>query len=254
MKISTTKNSYLTRIIVVLAWIFIWQILSMIVNKEILLASPISTFLAFIELIQTKEFYVAIFNTSYKILLGFSSSLIVALFMALLSSKSILIKEFIKPINFLAKTIPVASFVILCLIWVSSENLSIVISFIMTFPIIYTNTLNAIENINSDVRNFVKVYKISVFRQIRYIYISEIMEIIKSSINVCIGLAFKAGIAAEVIGIPINSIGENLYKSKIYLDTQNLFAWTIAIIMVSMVIEKIIMALIEFFVGRLELR
>ena len=63
------------------------------------------------------------------------------------------------------------------------------------------------------------------------------------------GMGFKSGIAAEVIGVPGGSIGEGLYMAKIYLSTADLFAWTLMIIAVSSVFEKLFLLLLKTIAG-----
>ena len=53
-----------------------------------------------------------------------------------------------------------------------------------------------------------------------------------------------SGIAAEVIGIPDASIGEQLYYAKLYLDTGGLFAWTFVIIVASSLFESLFLWLL----------
>ena len=140
---------------------------------------------------------------------------------------------------------------ILILIWVSSRNLSFVISFLMVFPIIYTNVLDGISYMDIQLKEMADIFQIPVARRIRWIYLSQIMPFFCTGCSLGLGLCWKAGVAAEVIGIPQNSIGENLYNAKIYLDTAELFAWTMVIICISVLFEKGFLKLIDFWVVRL---
>ena len=54
------------------------------------------------------------------------------------------------------------------------------------------------------------------------------------------GLCWKSGVAAEVIGLPSGSIGERLYDAKIYLNTGEVLAWTLVIVLISLACEKLI--------------
>ena len=81
------------------------------------------------------------------------------------------------------------------------------------------------------------IYKVSEIKKIKYIYKVKVKAFLYSSIISISGLVFKAGIAAEVIGLPKNSIGNNLYNAKVYLDMPNLFAWTLAILLISSFFE-----------------
>ena len=150
------------------------------------------------------------------------------------------------------KAIPVASFVILVLIWISSANLSIVISFLMVFPIIYTNMYEGISNMDRQLLEMADVFGMKGRERFKYIYISQVLPFFRSACSVTLGMCWKAGVAAEVIGLPDRTIGENLYEAKIFLDTASLFAWTVVIICISVLFEKIFMGLVNKGASRIE--
>jgi NitT/TauT family transport system permease protein len=143
------------------------------------------------------------------------------------------------------KSVPVVSFIILALIWFSSKNLAVLISFLMVLPIIYTNTLMGINNLDKDLKEMAKVFKIPTLRRIRYIEAPQIMPFFYSGCEIALGLCWKSGIAAEVIGIPKGSIGERLQQAKVYLDTPDLFAWTVVIVILSFLFERLILTLLK---------
>jgi len=122
----------------------------------------------------------------------------------------------------------------------------------MVMPVIYTNVLNGIRNTDTKLLEMADVFGIPARRRIMYIYVSQILPFFQSACLVGLGLCWKAGIAAEVIGIPGGSIGERLYMAKIYFTTPDLFAWTLTIIIISVVFEKLFMLLIRFLIRRIE--
>ncbi len=242
------------RILGIIFWLIFWQLGASLVSNDILLASPYSTFCRLRELVFEGEFWRSLFLSSLKINLGFFMALFIASGLGILASINIGLYSLINPFINVVKSVPVVSFIILALIWIPSKNLSIFIAFLMGLPIIYTNVLNGINSIPSEIKDMTKVYKLSFYKKIRYIYISELGPYIKSAASLGLGLCWKSGIAAEVIGLPKNSIGENLYKAKIYLDTKDLFAWTITIVIISVLSQKILMKLIGHIFGKLEIR
>ena len=123
------------------------------------------------------------------------------------------------------------------LIWIPSRNLSVFISFLMVLPVIYTNILEGIQQTDSKILEMAKVFQVNPGRKIRYIYVSQVLPYFLSACRLSLGMCWKAGVAAEVIGVPSGSIGEKLYNAKIYLNTPDLFAWTIVIIVISFVFE-----------------
>ena len=209
------------RILAVFFWIAIWQFASMYLKQEILLASPVSVVRKLFELIFSGNFWQSV---------GFSFVIAVV------------------------KSTPVASFIILCLIWIPSKNLSVFISFLMVLPVIYTNILEGIRQTDRKILEMAKVFRVNLRRQIRYIYVSQVLPYFLSACRLSLGMCWKAGVAAEVIGVPSGSIGEKLYNAKIYLNTPDLFAWTIVIIVISFVFEKCFLGIVSRVVYMIEHR
>lgn len=233
------------KILYLIFWILLWHLTSIILNQEILLVSPFIVLKRLFILFQDQDFYYSIFLSLSRIFIGFFIALISSIICSIISYKNKEFKSFLSPLIFTIKSTPVASIVILILIWVSSKYLSIVISFLMVFPIFYENILMGLTNTNKELLEMAKVFNISIYSRIKYIYSSEVLPYFKSAFKLAIGMSFKSGIAAEVIGLPKYSIGENLYNSKIYFDTANLFSWTIVIIVLSIIFEKFFVYIIN---------
>ena len=155
------------------------------------------------------------------------------------------VEELLAPPMQTIKATPVASFVILTLVWIAPQNLSVFISFLMVLPIMYTNVLMGIRSTNEKLLEMAQVFRVPTYRRIRYIYLSQVLPFFRSACSVALGLSWKAGIAAEVIGLPQGSIGEMLYQAKIYLDTPDMFAWTLVIIIISVWFEKFFLMLLD---------
>lgn len=237
----------------IIFWILIWHALAVKLNQEILLVTPASVLVKLIEIIQEKYFWFSILFSFIKIISGFLSAYILGFILSIISYKYKWMKSLLSPLVITIKTIPIASFIILLLIWTSAQNISFAISFLIVFPIIYSNILIGLESIDKKLIEMSFVFKVSTYKKLRYIFLSQIIPHIKSSTSIALGLCWKAGVAAEVIGIPKNSIGEHLYNAKIYLDTSSLMAWTIMIIFISIIFEKffniITSTIVDIFLG-----
>lgn len=214
----------------------------MAVNKSILLASPATTIIAFVNLVYKTVFWKSVLFSFIKIMAGFIIAVGIGILFAILAWRFLVIKELITPFMKVIQATPVASFIILALLWIPSKNLSILTSFLMTVPVIYTNVLQGILSTDEKLLEMAKVFRISSLRKARYLYIPAVAPYFFTASTVGLGLCWKAGIAAEVIAIPKNSIGEQLYTAKLYLMTGELFAWTFVIIVVSVVTEKLFTA------------
>lgn len=248
---SKAKKAFVKKIFAILFWILIWHLLSRIIDKEILLASPISVAKKLFHSVQEAYFWRTISFSLSRISLGFLLGAILGSFFALLSHKSQMIQELLQPLISVIKSTPVASFIILILIWMPSRNLSVVISFLMVLPIIYTAVLAGIAHTDRKLIEMAQVFRLSKGKKFRFIYLPEVYPYFYSAASVALGLAWKSGIAAEVIGNPRGSIGAGLYESKIYLVTDELFAWTIVTIVLSVLLEKIVLKMLNRTMDRL---
>lgn len=237
----------------VVFWILVWQLIVVILDKKsgnsmggnLLVASPLETVKTLFALVQTPEFWKAVGYSFAKIASGFFLALGAGVLCAVLASVSGVVRALLNPILRLIKAVPVASFIILALFWLSSsKNLSVLISFLMVLPVIYTNVLQGIASTDKELLEMASVFRISIGKRIRYMYIPAVMPYFVSACSVGLGFCFKSGIAAEIIGLPANSIGERLYEAKLYLLTEELFAWTAVIVLVSVVFEKAVMLLV----------
>lgn len=236
----------------VLVWLLIWQLASMAVGKEILLVSPLRVLVRLLELCMTDMFWKSIAFSLARIAGGYFLAAAAGVLLAALASRFVRVQELLTPAMLAIHSIPVASFIILALIWFSSRNLAVLISFLMVLPILYTNVLDGIRAADKQMLEMARVFEVPILRTIRYVLLPQVMPYFVTGCHVSLGLCWKAGIAAEVIGIPTGSIGEHLQQAKVYLDTPDLFAWTIVIVLVSVVFEKTVLRLIAYAGRRLE--
>lgn len=219
-------------------WLILWQALSMLVNQEILLASPFSVIRCLTGLIATSAFWQSLWFSLLRIVGGFLTGASLGMLLAALSSRFQRLRELLTPFLMLIRAIPVASFVIVALIWVPSKNLSLLISALIVWPIVYAQVLSAIDHEDPKLNEMARVFAIPPLRRMVLIHLPQILPHLQVAAATGMGLAWKSGIAAEVIGIPSGSIGERLYRAKIYLMTPELFAWTLSLIGLSILCEK----------------
>jgi NitT/TauT family transport system permease protein len=244
--INAKYNTIRIKLFVISFWLIVWQIMSVAIAQEILLVSPVCVIAKIFQLIQTISFWKAIFFSFSKIFIGFILAIFVGVLLAVFSYKHFIFKELIYPIIIAIKSAPVASFIILALIWIHSKDLSLFIAFLMALPIVYTNIYTGIITTNKKLLEMCMVFNVKPIKKIAYIYIPNITPYFISACSLAIGLSWKAGIAAEIIGLPKGSIGENLYTAKIFLETDTLFAWTVIIIIISMLFEKTMLHFIKY--------
>ncbi|WP_028828516.1 ABC transporter permease [Proteocatella sphenisci] len=246
------EKSKIVTIAAVSFWILLWQFASMAIGEEILLASPVKVLKTMAELFVQPHFWSAISGSMIRMTAGFAMACTLGIILSVLSYNKSIIRIALEPLMHVIKAIPVASFVILALVWIKTKNLSIFISFLMVLPIIYTNTLSGLANTDAKLLEMAKVFGISPFKKALYIYTPIVMPFFLSGATIGIAFCWKSGIAAEVIGLPGNSIGENLYQAKILLDTAELLAWTVTMIIISVIYEKTIIGIIKMISKKIE--
>ncbi len=251
MKTSTSeKKNKLYYLLSIAVWIGVWFILSLIVGEEIFLPSPLRTLRALFELLPTSSFWTSVFFSLSRIVSALALSFLAASLSAAVSFFLPPLEILLSPIVKAMRSVPVASIIILTLLWVRSRNLSVVISFLMVFPIIYSSVLSGLKATPRELLEAADNYSVGIKKRIRYIYMPSLFPFVRAGLESAVGLGFKSAVAAEVIALPRSSIGSAIYEAKVYLLTPDLFAWTIVIVILSWLFEKTTI----FILNRLERR
>ena len=236
-------------------WLLVWQIAAMALDAlypqgHLLLPSPLSALLRLGELALTAAFWKSIGQSFLRIVGGFLIACIAASLLAVPASRWKWVRELFSPLVATVKAVPVASFIILALVWLSSRSLALFISALMVFPPVYLNVLEGIRQTDKKLLEMARVFHVPLWRQVRGIYIPAVLPYFRTAVSLGLGLCWKAGVAAEVIGLPVGSVGEQLYNAKVYYMTPDLFAWTAVIVAVSVVFEKLFLRLVDMAVGK----
>ncbi len=236
----------------VLLALTVWQIVAMVLNRSILLASPVAVAARLVTLWGEAGFLSSIWFSFSRIVSGFLLALVAGIGLAVLAGRFRAAEWLLRPYMTAIKTVPVASFIVLALIWMSSRDLSVFIAFLMGLPVIYTNVLNGIKAVPSEMLDMANVFRVPWRRRFMYLWVPQIKPFLLSGCNVALGLCWKAGVAAEVIGLPRGSIGEQLYYAKLYINSTDLLAWTVMIVLASFLFEKLFVWLLKCAFGRWE--
>lgn len=233
------KFSWPIRALIIFIWLAIWEVASLLVHNDILLVGPIQTCIVLMRLVTTLEFWHSMGASLLRITIGTAIGCVTGILLAALSWRWNSIRAFLSPFVSVLKSIPVASFVILILIWFGNRNVSLIISLLVAFPILYVNTLSGLDALDQGMLEMAYVFKIPLSWKIRRIILPECYPAMSGGFSLAIGMGMKSGVAAEVIGQARYSLGNELYRSKIYLETADLLAWTIVIVLLSWIIERI---------------
>ena len=243
------KNA--VRLWAVVFWLVVWQLGSMAFGQTLLLPSPLAVLLRLASLAATVEFWSAVGWSAARILGGFALSCLAAVLLAVPAFRWRRIQELLSPLVAAVKAVPVASFIILALVWLNSRQLSLFIAGLMVFPTVYTNVLTGIGQTDPKLLEMARVFRVPLARQVTGIYLPAILPYFRAACSLSLGLCWKAGIAAEVIGLPSGSLGERLYTAKVYFQTEDLFAWTAVIVAVSLIFGRLFLRAVNALAERL---
>jgi NitT/TauT family transport system permease protein len=235
---SNRVKTIVTKLAVALFWIAVWQLAYYCTAQEILLVSPVRAFVRLLELTRNSLFWMSVGSSCVRILSGFILAVCAGTLLAVLTASSNLIRQTVSPLLDTIRATPVASFIILSLYWMSDDHIPTFMAFLMVVPMIWSNIHTGIVNTDKQLLEMARIYRFPFWRKIEYIYIPAVMPYFVSACSTGIGFAWKSGVAAEVIATPRYAVGKQIYNAKIYLETPDLFAWTIAVVILSVVIEK----------------
>lgn len=228
-------------------WLLVWELLSLRVGKSLLLPAPTAVLARVAEMAVSAAFWRITALSILRILAGMLCGVLLGVVFAVLTSFSRVCRGLLSPVLTAVKATPVASFIILALIWMGRDVLPSFIASLMVVPLVWANVSAGIAATDGQLLEMSRVFGFSRLKTALRVYLPSVMPYFLSAFRTALGLSWKAGIAAEVLTLPRGSIGTQLYEAKLYLETTDLFAWTLVIIVCSLVIEKVVMAAVGRF-------
>ena len=235
----------LIAVVVAAFWLGIWQLISMAVAQEILVPTPMKVLHVLCNSIVTSDFWLTVLVSMLRILCGFAVAVLFGCVLAMLTVRFAWLRQLFAPLLHCIKAAPVASFIILALVWISNDILPMFICFLMVVPIVWSNVEQGIRNTDVQLLEMAQVYRLGRFRTLLHIRIPSVMPYLMSALTTGLGFAWKSGIAAEVICQPTNAIGKQLHIGRMYLETPEVFAWTAVVILMSVILEKLLKAVMQ---------
>lgn len=240
-------NRYVKKGGILLFWLGVWTLLALGVDNRILVVTPLETASRLLQLLKERDFWLSVGRSLLRMGTGFLAGFCMALLLAALCRRLSFFEELLAPVMKLILAVPVASFAVLLLIWWGSSALAAAVCFLVVLPGIYTNALEGLKATDKKLLEMAEVFRLPFCSRFFYIYRPALKPFLRGSMKVALGMCWKSGVAAEVIGTPDFSLGERIYMSKIYLDTAGVFAWSAVVIFLSVLFEKFVLMLADLF-------
>jgi len=221
-----------------LFWFGLWAAAAVWVSQPLLLPSPLSVIETFAQLMCTVPFWKAVGESMLRAVSAFVLGVGLGTALAAATSAAPLLRVLLQPALTAVRATPVSSFIILALLWLKAGLVPVLTGALMVLPVVWGSLSQSIEATDSGLLEMARAYGFS-RRQILFrVYAPSTMPAFFSACVTGLGLCWKATIAAEVIGLPKDAIGTYLHDAKIYLETDALFAWTLAVILLSLAFER----------------
>lgn len=236
---------FVKNLLATLFWVAAWHILAVFMENPMLLPTPAQVLRRLGELMVTASFWQTTAVSIGRILLGAASAMVLGVFLAVLTTASPLAEALVSPVMTVIQATPVASFSILVLIWLERDLVPVLICAMMVLPVVHSNVCAGIRAADVQLLEMAKLYRLPRLRVLRRIYVPTVLPYFRAACSSALGLGWKAGIAAEVLTVPRASIGRMISESKLYVMTEDMFAWTLTVVVLSLLLQKAMLHLIR---------
>lgn len=248
MKQKSRLKKTLSAAAVALIWLCLWLGSSFLAKKTgygLLLPSPVEAIRALAELLKEKSFYLSVGYSLVRVLAGWMTGVAAGTVLAVITSLWKPAKLFFAPALHVIKATPVASFIILALVLMKKNSVPVFTGFLMSLPIVWANVSEGISAPDEKLLEMGKAFGMSKKNELKFIRIPALAPYFTAAATTSMGLTWKACIAAEVICTPASSVGAGIYNAKVYLETPSLFAWTLTVILFSVLLERLIKRVLQ---------
>jgi len=235
-----SKRKLLQTALIALIYLAVWEAVSLLVGKELLLPSPLSTLTRLAVLLTKGESWLFSGLTLLRIMTGYVIGVLLGVLLAVLTARYHFAEALLSPLRAIVKASPVTSFILLALLWLSSDMVPLVISVLMVVPMVWTATAETILQTDPRLIEMGRMFGLSSWQIVKKIYVQSVLPQFLAACTTSLGFAWKSGVAAEIIALPQKSIGYMLYQSKLRIETVDLFAWTLMIVALSMLLEWVL--------------
>jgi len=237
-------------------WLGAWQLVALLVDhsvngrgNELLLPYPATVLTALVRLAGAAPFWGTVASSLGRILAGMIVGTLAGAVLAVLTCAFRLCDRLLSPAIRVIRATPVASFILLILLWTDRNFVPAIIAGLMVLPVVWANLARGIRETDPQLLEFSRAYRFSPPKTVKLIYLPSLRPYFLSAVTTAMGLAWKSGVAAEVLCIPKEAIGTQIYNSKLYLEIPDLFAWTAVVVALSLILERLIRVVLDRWKG-----
>lgn len=227
----------LRTVLIAAFWLGVWTLASLLVGLPLLFPTPLAVLQRLISLLQEPDFYRITALSFGRVFLGILSAIALGVALSFATARFSVARDALHPVMTVIKSTSVASFVVLAVLWMGAERVTTFITLLIVLPVIWTNLDEGFAQIDPQLDEVTRVYKLSPLRRLRVLVLPTLRPYFVSACRTAFGLAFKAGIAAEIIVLPKDAIGTKIYEAKQYIEAEDMFAWTLVVVLITLLVE-----------------
>ena len=226
-------------------WLAAWMLAAALVAQPLILPGPGAVVVALLRLVCDGGTWAILAGSGARILGGLALAAVCGGVLAGVSSRSRAFARLVAPALSFVKATPVACVVVLLLIWLGSARVSIAAVFLMALPGVYFSLAEGLSQVNKPLEQMFRMHGVRGWRLFCAHTWREVLPFVLSCARAVIGMGWKAGVAAELIGMAVGTVGERIYQAKLLIETADLLAWTVLVVAVSWACERALMWLLQ---------
>ena len=221
-------------------WLGVWALTSWLVGRELFLPGPLAVGKRLAAMAGRPDFWLSVGATLGRVLLGLLWGALAGVLLAFLTHFFPWADRLVSPAVRVVRATPVVSFILLVYLWVPREAIPWAIAGLMVLPVVWGALGAGLDSLDEKLLELARAYRFSRFKTLRRIYLPVLRPHIEAGLLTALGLAWKSGVAAEVLCPPVRAIGSRIQQAKVGFETADLFAWTLTIVALSLALEKLL--------------
>ena len=230
---------------VVAFWLAAWLLVAALVAQPLILPGPGAVVVALLRLVCDGGTWAILVGSGARILGGLVLAAVCGGVLAGVSSRSRAFARLVAPALSFVKATPVACVVVLLLIWLGSARVSIAAVFLMALPGVYFSLVEGLSQVDKPLEQMFRLHGVRGWRLFCAHTWREVLPFVLSCAKAVIGMSWKAGVAAELIGMAVGTVGERIYQAKLLIETADLLAWTVLVVVASWTCERVLVRLLR---------